>query len=171
MNITPVTEYMARERLPLTRCVIDEARIEVATEHTGYVSFRLQPQVDLDRLKMKLKELRRLAKEKGVKIIRIQRTSEQLESLEEVYADTYRRYEKDFHTLAFLWQAKVDSGLYMGTSDDLMIREVLTPMKGKLESYFHVGTPLYIAASLENKILSHLDWLNGDTLGLQEIGL
>lgn len=46
----------------------------------------------------------------------------------------YEIYEEKFNALAFLWNSKVETGLFVGTKDDIHLQMVFFPLQSELES-------------------------------------
>lgn len=146
-----IEDYMKRERLPLT-FEINERRIYVNTPSTTFINVFFNEKTDISKLKSKYERYKTLAEGKDEHHKRLKRYADKVEQLQLWYDFAYERYEHDFHTLAFLWRAKVDSGIYMGCTDDLMLKNVLHPLHAQLEYHHAYGNTLHNAISLDMKL-------------------
>ena len=150
-----IEDYMKRERLPLT-FEINERRINVNTPSTTFINISFNEKTDIERLKEKFELFKTLAEGKEEYQRRIKRYADKLEQLGLWYDFAYENYEREFHTLAYLWRAKVDSGIYMGCTDDLMLKNILYPLHAQLQYYHAYGNTLHDAISLDMKLE---DWI------------
>lgn len=160
MQQVTIEEYMNRERLPLTY-EIDERRIYVSTPSTTFINVVFNEKTDIARLKEKFELYKTLAEGKEEHQKRIKRYADKLEQLGLWYVFAYEHYERDFHTLVYLWRAKVDSGIYVGCDDDLMLKNMLHPMLAQLQYYHAYGNTLYDAISLDVKLEDWIERLTG----------
>lgn len=156
-----LAEYMAREPLVLDEVVIDETTINVRGSATSFVYLRLIPRIDIEGLARRRSAIITRAREQGVSVAYTAKTKAKIDALRKSYAPTYERYVSDFGLLAFLWRAKVDSGIRYGCRDDRMINEVLFPLQWKLQERQGPFAPLYDASELNHE-LSDLERLLDD---------
>lgn len=162
MTRATLDEYMEREPILLTSH-IDEERITVSSEGTSFINTRLIPKIDTQKIKSKYERYKALAKGREEHRNRIARYASQVEQLELWYDFTYENYVRDFHTLAFLWKAKVDSGLRIGCNDDLMYKNVLIPLDTQLQDYHSYGSTLSNATYLDMKLDDYIEELESST--------
>ncbi|MFS0815516.1 hypothetical protein ABC382_00910 [Lysinibacillus sp. 1P01SD] len=47
---------------------------------------------------------------------------------------SYKVYEEKFNTLVFLWQSKIEAGLFVGTNDDIHLQKVILPLQSEIEA-------------------------------------
>lgn len=160
MQQVTIEEYMNRERLPLT-FEINERKIYVSTPSTTFIHISFNEKTDIERLKEKFELFKTLTEGKEEYQRRIRRYADKLEQLGLWYDFAYENYERDFHTLAYLWRAKVDSGIYVGCDDDLMLKNVLYPLHAQLQYYHAYGNTLHDAISLDMKLDDWIEQLTG----------
>lgn len=167
MTHTTLDEYMKRPLIPITSH-IDEERITVSSEGTSFINSWLQKQTDIQKLRLKYERYKDLAEGREEHQKRIVRYASKIERLELWYDFTYENYVRDFHTLAFLWKAKVDSGLHIGCNDDLMYKNVLIPLHTQLQDYHSYGNTLSDATFLDMKLDDYIKKLESVELVLLE---
>lgn len=158
MERVTIEDYIKRQPIPLTSHIDDE-HITVSSEGTSFINARLKQKIDIQELKSKYERFKALAEGREEHQNRLVRYARQIEQLELWYDFNYENYARDFRTLAFLWKAKVDSGLRIGCDDDLMYKNVLIPLDAQLQNYHSYGYPLSNATYLDMKLDDYIEKL------------
>lgn len=161
-----MTKYEDRKVIPFEEKIITENYIEVTIPSTRFIRREKQELVTLDEIMEKLKKIRKLAKEKGVKVKGINKLSKKIK-------DNYSEYESEallaqskFEELRKGWSSHV---IREGYSDDVYYKETLRRLEFELQRMNHLNKPLGMFRTWLTRINKAIDQLENDD-GLTMIG-
>ena len=146
------SEYTSREKIKLETVILNENKIKVATDHTLYVSFEKVEKVDTKSL-IKLHALIvKTCKENKIKISYRNKSKGILTASKVEYEAQYNRYSNLFNQLLEGWKIKLEEGLYMGTSDDKYLNDVLVPISFEITAMFYRNTVMSKVREIERHL-------------------
>jgi hypothetical protein len=143
-------------------------KLEVSCSSTIYINLPFIVLPELKEMNNLLKEVRSLAKERGVTIQRAG-NKKYLDSIKQEYPSLKQLYNDQFDMLHQLWKDKVNKGIYAPTSDDTELKE-MSQIKWNIEGMFYRSQPLYRVQQLYRELTEIKEELLSDS-GLVSIAL
>lgn len=154
-DMAQFNEYTSREKIVLTTAIANETQINVTSECTCFIRLSKVDKVDITELLATYANIVKTARAQGVKISYQSKIKSRLMEMKKTqsYENAYQTYDEKFNALAFLWKAKLETGLFMGVSDDVQYTNVLRPLKFEIEKMFYVNEILSVVKELKNRLL------------------
>lgn len=131
-------EYLSREKITLNKN-ITRKHIKVTSDNTIWIDISA---IDLQTEKEfldKVKELRKLAKAKGTKLIGANKLNKFIKENYEEYEKIVNQYSENFDTLRKEWSTYE---LHYGVSDDTYYKNVLQKAYFEMQKMTNLNTPL-----------------------------
>lgn len=153
-------EYLSREEIELTSAIVTENKLKVCNDCALYVNLERVEKIDIKELLKTYSNITKTAKERKIKLSYQNKIKSQLAEMKKLgsYEEAYQNYTNKFNQLVELWDLKLKEGLHMGTSDDVILNNLIFPIQHEIISMFYVGTVL----SKVNEIKRKLDDLEAD---------
>ncbi|WP_341323433.1 hypothetical protein NSQ62_08135 [Solibacillus sp. FSL H8-0523] len=146
--------YTSRERIVLNEEIVTNNLIKVSTDHTGYANYERVAKLDIAEILKLHTEIAKIAKSKGVKVSYKNKTKSKLLEIKKngTYEAAYELYTQRFDQLVQLWRVKLEEGLYMGTRDDVILENHITPLQHAITAMFYRSEVMSIVAELKYRL-------------------
>lgn len=143
--MTTKKTYTDRQPIPLESRIVTTEEIHIATSSTNYCRLFKEPKHDLKALLKLHTEVAREAKRLGISVSYRTKIKSRLDEhiRTRSYERAYQEYDAAFLELKSLWERKLEEGLYMGTSDDVMLKEQIVPLQWRIDAMFNRSQVLF----------------------------
>lgn len=142
---------MTRERIIMENEIITDDYIYIGVSHTCFCRKERIYYPDINELEKRVKSLRKELRDLGVKLYRTD-TLKILREMKDDYNEMVDEYNDTFDLLVDSWKKKMETGMFVGYSDDNEYWEVLTPLEWKLEKMNYRSTLLSQIRYIEKRV-------------------
>lgn len=150
------TEYTSRERIILDIAIVTDDKIKVISyaSCTSYANIERVAKIDLKALLNQYTCISKELRSKGVKISYTRKFKKRITDWIKSgsYEEEYALYTERFNKLISLWTQKLEEGLFIGTSDDVMLNKEIYPLHHLIEKMFWRDQIISIVRSVAREL-------------------
>ena len=145
-----------KEKITLTEKTIENDKIKITSDCTIFANCSRLPEININDILDKHKEIVKIAKQKGIKVSYKNKSKKTLMEHKDLYLQEVKQRNQIFDTLKNKWKSKLKKGLYCGLSDDEEYHE-LSELDRQLQRYGYRSTSISIVSEINHMLDKQLN--------------